>query len=431
MPDETIGSRLSHAWNAFMGRDPTQVHADLGPSSYVRPDRFRFYRGNDKSVVSSIYNRISMDVANVNIEHVKLDDDNRSYVETIRSGINYCLNTEANIDQTSNAFIQDVVLSMFDEGVVCIMPVETTFNPKVTGSFDIKSMRTAKIKEWFPQHVKVEAYDERIGKHKEVVLPKSVVAIIENPFYTIMNEPNSTLQRLIRLLNQIDRLNEQNAAGKLDLIIQLPYSIKSPARQAQAENRRKSIEVQLTGSQHGIAYIDATEKITQLNRPVENQLWQQATELTSMLYNQLGLTESIFDGTADEQTMLNYYNTTIDPILTAISKEIGRKFLTKTARTQHQAIWYFRDPFKLVPVNQLAEIADKFTRNEILSSNEVRALIGRKPSGDPRADQLRNSNMPDQDQGLSAEDAMMEKEELSGESDGSIADQVRAAVEGS
>jgi len=408
--EESFGSRLMHAWNAFTGKDPTQTYVDIGSGSYRRPDRFRFYRGNDRSIVASIYNRIAIDVANINMEHVRLDEDDRSYVETLKSGINYCLTQEANIDQTSNAFIQDLVLSMFDEGVVAIMPVDTTLNPKVTGSFDVTSMRVARIIEWYPEHVRLNAYDERDGKHKEVVLPKSIVPIVENPFYSIMNEPNSTLQRLIRVLNNIDRLNEQNSSGKLDLIIQLPYSIKSPARKEQAENRRKSIEAQLTGTKYGIAYADATEKITQLNRPVENQLWTQATELTQMLYNQLGLTETIFNGTADEQTMLNYYNSTIDPILTAISKEMGRKFLTKTARSQHQAIWYFRDPFTLVPVEKIANIADTFTRNEILSSNEVRALIGRKPSMDPRADELRNSNMPMQDQPMPAEAEQMGEE---------------------
>ena len=408
--EESFGSRLMHAWNAFTGKDPTQTYVDIGSGSYRRPDRFRFYRGNDRSIVASIYNRIAIDVANINMEHVRLDEDDRSYVETLKSGINYCLTQEANIDQTSNAFIQDLVLSMFDEGVVAIMPVDTTLNPKVTGSFDVTSMRVARIIEWYPEHVRLNAYDERDGKHKEVVLPKSIVPIVENPFYSIMNEPNSTLQRLIRVLNNIDRLNEQNSSGKLDLIIQLPYSIKSPARKEQAENRRKSIEAQLTGTKYGIAYADATEKITQLNRPVENQLWTQATELTQMLYNQLGLTETIFNGTADEQTMLNYYNSTIDPILTAISKEMGRKFLTKTARSQHQAIWYFRDPFTLVPVEKIANIADTFTRNEILSSNEVRALIGRKPSMDPRADELRNSNMPMQDQPMPAEAEPMGEE---------------------
>lgn len=398
--NEPLSNRLSHAWNAFLGRDPTPPqnyrrnwYAEYAGSNSVRPDRPRLsFSGNDKSIVNSVYNRIAMDVAAINIEHIRADE-NGNFLEVIDSGLNYCLNQEANIDQISNAFIQDVVLSMCDEGVVAIVPVDTTLNPKFTGSYDILSLRTGRIKQWYPEQVRVSLYNEKIGRHQEIILPKSIVAIVENPLYAVMNEPNSTLKRLIRVLNNIDRTNEKNSSGKLDLIIQLPYTIKSDARKLQAENRRKTIEAQLTGSKYGIAYTDATEKVTQLNRPVENQLWEQATDLTSMLYNQLGLTQAVFDGTAKEEEMLNYYSRTIDPILTAITKEMSRKFLTKKARTQHQKIWYTRDPFKLVTVEKIAQIADTFTRNEILSSNEVRALLGYKPSNDPRADELINSNI--------------------------------------
>lgn len=421
---DSFGTRLSHAWNAFLGRDPTPPFNPwvMNGGNTVRPDRPRFsFSGNDKSIVNAIYNRIAMDCADVNIEHCKVDE-NGNFLETIDSGLNYCLNTEANLDQTSNAFIQDLVMSLCDEGCVAVVPTDTTFNPKVTGSYDIKTMRVGKIKEWFPDRVRINLYNEQTGRKQDIILPKKVVAIIENPLYSVMNEPNSVLRRLIRVLNHIDRTNDQNSSGKLDLLIQLPYTIRSDARKEQAENRRKSLEAQLTGTKYGIAYVDATEKVTQLNRPVENQLWQQATDLTSMLYNQLGLASTVFDGTADEQTMLNYYSRTINPILTAISKEMARKFLTKTARTQQQTIWFFRDPFKLVPVEKIANVADVFTRNEILSSNEIRALIGYKPSDDPRADELINSNIntaeeeqmsdnPEEEQGMPDEAELEEMEQ--------------------
>lgn len=432
MPKETMGQRLSHAWNAFMGRDPTDfVPQNIGPASYIRPDRAAqpYFGDSRRSVVASIYNRISLDCSAIKIEHAKIDD-NRNYVETIKdSGINHCLTIEANIDQTSNDFIQDVVFSMFDEGVVAVVPIDTTLNPNVTGAYDILTMRTAQIKEWYPKHIKVSVYNENDGKHYDMVVPKQSTAIITNPFYSIMNEPNSTLKRLLKVMAHIDSINNQNASGKLDLIVQLPYTIRSQSKSDQAENRRRQIEAQLVDSKYGIAYMDATEHITQLNRPLENNLWKQYTDLQTLLFNQLGLTEAILNGTAGEQELINYYNSTINPILTAITKEMTRKFLTKKARTLGQVIWYFRDPFQLVPVNQIAEIADKFTRNEILSSNEVRGLIGRRPSDDPRADQLRNSNMPDQDQGGGgmpiAEDEAAEEEEPY-----DIQSELRKAIEG-
>ena len=385
--------RLQHAWNAFLNRDPTDYYGNVGGPSYgYRPDRTRFSRGNEKSIVTSVYNRIALDVAAMNVVHAKLDDDER-YSSTIKSGLNRCLTKEANIDQTGRAFIQDIVMSLLDEGCVAIVPVDTTFNPTVTNSYDILSMRTAKILEWYPNHVRLRLYNERTGKKEEITLPKSTVAIIENPLFAVINEPNSTMQRLIRKLNILDSIDEQSGAGKLDLIIQLPYVIKSEARRQQAENRRKDIEMQLAGSKYGIAYTDGTERITQLNRPVENNLMKQIEYLTSMLYSQLGITQTILDGSADDKTMLNYYSRTIEPILAAIVDEMERKFLTKTARTQGQTIMFFRDPFKLVPINDIAEIADKFTRNEILTSNEIRQLIGMKPSDDPGADELRNKNL--------------------------------------
>lgn len=385
--------RLQHAWNAFLNRDPTDYYRNVGGPSYgYRPDRTRFSRGNEKSIVTSVYNRIALDVAAMNVVHAKLDDDER-YSSTIKSGLNRCLTKEANIDQTGRAFVQDIVMSLLDEGCVAIVPVDTTFNPTVTNSYDILSMRTAKILEWYPNHVRVRLYNERTGKKEEITLPKSTVAIIENPLFAVINEPNSTMQRLIRKLNILDSIDEQSGAGKLDLIIQLPYVIKSEARRQQAENRRKDIEMQLAGSKYGIAYTDGTERITQLNRPVENNLMKQIEYLTSMLYSQLGITQTILDGSADDKTMLNYYSRTIEPILAAIVDEMERKFLTKTARTQGQTIMFFRDPFKLVPINDIAEIADKFTRNEILTSNEIRQLIGMKPSDDPGADELRNKNL--------------------------------------
>ena len=386
----TFGSRLKHAWNAFMNKDPTYKNYGTGYS--MRPDRPRFSRGNERSIVTSVYNRIALDVAAININHCRLDKDGR-FVETIDSNLNNCLNLEANMDQTGRAFIQDIVMSMFDEGSVAIVPVDTTINPEVTSSYDILSMRTGKVVEWYPNSVRVKLYNDRTGQKEEIVLPKSSVGIVENPLYAVINEPNSTMQRLIRKLNILDSIDEQSGAGKLDLIIQLPYIVKSDARREQAEKRRKAIEDQLSGSKYGIAYTDGTEKVTQLNRSVDNNLMKQIEYLTSMLYSQLGITQAVLDGTADEKTMLNYYTRTVEPIISAIVDEMKRKFLTKTARSQLQSIVFFRDPFKLVPVNDLAEISDKLTRNEIVTSNEIRQKIGMKPSSDPKADQLRNSNI--------------------------------------
>lgn len=390
--DQTFGSRLKHAWNAFRNRDPTSLYRDYGYSYSYRPDRVRFTRGNERTIITSIYNRIAIDIASVDIKHCRLDENNR-FVEEINSGLNSCLNLEANLDQTGRAFKQDIVMSMFDEGCVAIVPTDTTANPKLTSSYDILTMRTGKILEWYPEHVKVRIYNEKKGKKEELILPKSTVGIVENPLYAIINEPNSTMQRLIRKLSLLDITDEQTASGKLDLIIQLPYIIKSEARRQQADQRRKDIEMQLAGSKYGIAYTDGTEKITQLNRSLENNLLKQIESLTNTLYSQLGITQTILDGTADEKTMLNYNNRTIEPIVSAIVDELKRKFLTKTARSQGQSIMFFRDPFKLVPINNIADIADKFTRNEILTSNEVRQLIGFKPSSDPKADQLINSNI--------------------------------------
>lgn len=385
--------RIKHGWNAFLNKDPTYNYRDLGGPSYgYRPDRMRFTRGNERSIVTSVYNRIALDAASIDIMHVQLDKDDR--FESVRnSALNECLTRNANIDQTGRAFIQDVVMSMLDEGCVAIVPVDTTFNPDVTNSYDINTMRTAKIVEWYPAHVKVNLYNDRTGRKEDLILSKKTVAIIENPLYAVINEPNSTMQRLIRKLNLLDVIDEQSGSGKLDLIIQLPYVIKTDARRQQAEQRRKDIEMQLSGSKYGIAYTDGTERITQLNRSVDNNLMKQIEYLTSMLYSQLGITQAILDGSADDKTMLNYYNRTIEPIVSAIVDEIQRKFLTKTAITQKQAIAYFRDPFRLVPVNEIAEIADKFTRNEIMTSNEIRQIVGMKPSKDPNADELRNKNL--------------------------------------
>lgn len=390
----SLGSRLKHAWNAFnaFNNNETSRYRDLGSSYGYRPDRPRLTRGNERSIITSVYNRIALDAAAINVQHVRLDENNR-FLHVIESGLNTCLTTEANIDQIGRAFIQDVVMSMFDEGCVAIVPVDTTVNPELTGSYDILSMRTGKILEWYPKHIKVRVYDERTGTKRDTTMSKSVAAIIENPLYAVINEPNSTMQRLIRKLNLLDVIDEQSSSGKLDLIIQLPYVVKTEARRVQAENRRMDIEKQLTGSKYGIAYTDGTERITQLNRPVENNLMKQIEYLTSMLYSQLGITQSILDGSADDKTMLNYYNRTIEPILSAIVDEMKRKFLTKTARSQLQSISFFRDPFKLVPVTEISEIADKFTRNEIMTSNEIRQVIGMKPSEDPKADELRNKNL--------------------------------------
>ena len=388
----TLGSRLRHAWNTFLSRDPLSYRYSFGPSYSYRPDRPIFSRGNERSIVTSVYNRIALDVSSMTIQHVRLDENDR-FKEVIESGLNNCLNLEANIDQTGRAFVQDIVMSMLDEGCVAIVPVDTTFNPKETGSFDITTMRTGKMLEWYPQHVKVRVYNDRKGEKEDIFVPKSTVAIVENPFYSVMNEPNSTMQRLIRKLNLLDAIDEQSGSGKLNLIIQLPYVIKTAARRQQAEERRKDIEEQLSGSKYGVAYTDGTEHVVQLNRPVDNNLMSQIEYLTSMLYSQLGLTQGIMDGSADEKTMQNYYTRTIEPILSAIVDEMKRKFLTKTARSQKQSILFFRDPFKLVPVGEIAEISDKMTRNEIMTSNEIRQKIGKKPSTDPKADELRNSNL--------------------------------------
>lgn len=395
--EQTLGSRLRHAWNAFRNRDPTDQYRDIGSGYYYRPDRVRLTGGNERSIVTSIYNRIALDVAAVDIKHCKIDENGR-FISEVNSDLNSCLTLEANLDQTARAFKQDIIMSMLDEGCVAIVPVDTTLDPNVTNSYDILSMRTGKILEWYPMHVKVRVYNEKTGRKEDIILPKSDIGIIENPLYAIINEPNSTMQRLIRKLSLLDITDEQTASGKLDLIIQLPYVIKTEARRQQAENRRKDIEMQLASSKYGIAYTDGTEHITQLNRSVENNLLKQIESLTSTLYSQLGITQSILDGTADEKTMLNYNNRTIEPFVSAIVDEMKRKFLTKTARSQKQTIMYFRDPFKLVPVNDIAEIADKFSRNEILSSNEIRQIIGIKPSDDPKADELVNANIRQPDE---------------------------------
>jgi hypothetical protein len=402
-------TRLKHAWNAFTNRDPTRYYHDIGPSYSYRPDRFRMTRGNERSIITSVYNRIAIDVAAIDIKHVQLDDEGR-FLNEINSGLNNCLTVEANIDQTGRAFIQDVVMSMMDEGCVAIVPTDTDIDPDKSSGIDILTMRTGQIIDWYPQHVKVRLYNEATGLKQDIILPKKTVGIIENPLYSVVNEPNSTLQRLIRKLNLLDAVDEQSSAGKLDLIIQLPYVIKSEARRTQAEKRRKDIEQQLAGSKYGIAYVDGTEHVTQLNRSVENNLMKQIEYLTSMLYSQLGITQAVLDGTADEKTMLNYNNRSIEPIISAIVDEMRRKFLTKTARTQHKSIKFFRDPFKLVPVADLAEIADKFTRNEIMTSNEIRQVIGMKPSDDPKADQLVNSNLNQSNEEILEEELPAETE---------------------
>ena len=388
----SFGNRLKHAWNAFFSRDPTYMYKDVGSSYGRRPDRPRLSRGNERTILTSIFNRIALDVSGIEIKHCRLDDNGR-FMEEIDSGLNNCLNLESNIDQTGRSFIQDIVMSMLDEGCVAIVPVDTTLDPKVTQSYDILSMRTGKILEWFPEHVKVRVYNDKTGNKEDIIVPKSTVAIIENPLYAVINEPNSTAQRLKRKLSLLDITDEQTASGKMDLIIQLPYVIKTPARRQQAEERTKEIESQLANSKYGIAYTDGTEKVTQLNRSLENNLLKQVEYWQDMLYSQLGITKEIMNGTADEKTMLNYFNRTVEPIISAIVDEMKRKFLSKTARSQHQSIMFFNDPFKLVPIDNIAEIADKFTRNEILTSNEIRQIIGMKPSSDPKADQLVNSNI--------------------------------------
>ena len=384
-------NRIQRGWNAFSNRDPTNDSNDQGMSYFYRPDRPRFTRGNERSIVTSVYNRIAIDASAINIQHVRLDDNGR-FSSIIESGLNNCLTLDANTDQTGRAFIQDAVMSMLDEGCVALVPIETDKDPD-TGSFEIFSIRTGKIIEWRPKTVKVRTYNARTGKKEDIYVPKNSIAIVENPLYAVINEPNSTMQRLIRKLSLLDVTDENTASGKLDLIMQLPYTIKTEARRKQAEDRRKDVEMQLASSKYGIAYADATERITQLNRPVENNLMKQIEYLTSMLYSQLGITQTILDGTAADKTMLNYYNRTLEPIVSAIVDEMKRKFLTKTARTQGQSIMFFRDPFKLVPINDIAEIADKFTRNEIMTSNEIRQIVGMKPSDDPKADKLINSNI--------------------------------------
>lgn len=385
--------RIRNGWNAFINnRDPTYEYRNIGTGYSYRPDRVRFTRGNERSIVTSVYNRIALDVAAIDIRHCRLDENGR-FKEYIDSPLDECLNLEANVDQSGRSFIQDVVMSMLDEGCVAIVPVETSKDPNITDSYNIWSMRTGKILEWYPNDVRVRVYNDKTGNKEDILLSKKYVAIIENPLYAVINEPNSTMQRLIRKLNLLDVIDEQSGSGKLDLIIQLPYLIKTDARRSQAEKRRRDIEEQLSGSKYGIAYTDGTEKITQLNRSVDNNLMKQIEYLTSMLYSQLGITQAVLEGTADEQAMLNYTNRTIEPIISAIVDEMKRKFLTKTARSQNQTIAFFRDPFRLVPVNNIAEIADKFTRNEILTSNEIRQIIGIKPSDDPKADQLINSNI--------------------------------------
>lgn len=388
----TFGSRLKHAWNAFLRREPASYYQGLGPGSSYRPDRPRFSRGNERSIVTSVYNRIALDAAAITIQHVRLDEDGR-FLSVKDDGLNTCLTLEANIDQTARAFMQDVVMSMLDEGSVAIVPVDTTDNPEDTEGYDILSLRTGRIMDWYPRHVKVRVYNDRTGQKEDITLEKSMVGIVENPLFSVINEPNSTMQRLIRKLNLLDCVDEQSSSGKLDLIIQLPYVIKTETQRRQAQVRRQEIEDQLSGSKYGIAYTDGTERVVQLNRAAENNLMAQIEYLTSMLYSQLGITKEVMDGSADEKTMLNYYNRTVEPILAAIVDEMKRKFLSKTARTQRQSISFFRDPFKLITIADLAEAVDKFTRNEVMSSNEFRQVINMKPSKDPRADELRNKNL--------------------------------------
>ena len=408
---ETFGDRLKHAWNVFMNRDPTPPHTMMLSGNSRRPDRHRFSRGNERSIVTSVYTQMGTDVASLDFRHVQLDKEGR-YLSDLPTKLNNCLSVEANLDQTHRAFFRDIIESVCDEGVIAVVPTDTTLNPAVSDSYDIATMRTGKILKWYPEEVDVQVYNEKTGEKVDVRLKKSMVAILENPFYAVMNESSSTLQRLIRKLNLLDAIDEQSGAGKLDLIIQLPYVVKSPTRRQQAEERRKEIEEQLAGSKYGIAYADGTERITQLNRPVENNLMKQIEYLTSMLYSQLGITQAVMDGTADEQTMLNYYHRTIGPFADMIVDEFKRKFITKTSRTQGKTIMYFRDPFKLVPVEKVADIGDKFVGNEILSPNEVRQIIGRKPSSDPKADQLINRKIRQPEENM---DAMSEAPEITDE----------------
>lgn len=407
--ESSFGSRLKHAWNAFFNKDPTidyQIPNVISGGYSYRPDRYRFTKGGERTIIASIYNRIAVDCASIDVKHVRLDYNGR-FLEEMNSDLNECLTVEANVDQTGRSFIEDAIISMLDEGCVAIVPVDASLDPtKKSDAYDIETLRTGKIVQWYPRHVRVRVYNEITGRKEEIVLPKKMVAIVENPFYSVMNEPNSTLQRLIRKLSLSDYLDEQTTSKKLDLIIQLPYIIKTESRRKQAEQRRNDIINQLSDSDYGIAYTDGTEKITQLNRPIENQLASQIEYLTSMLYSQLGMTQEILNGTADEKTMLNYYSRTIEPILSALTEEMKRKFLSKTARTQGQSIEFFRDPFKLVPTSQISEMADKFTRNEIMTSNEIRQIIGMKPSEDPNADELRNKNLS-----ASSDDPRMHTEE--------------------
>lgn len=410
----SFGSRLKHAWNVFRNKDPS-IYANAGPSYYYNYNRPRLSGGNERSIVNAIYNRIAVDVSLILFRHVRVDENN-AFIEVLNSKLNNCLETEANMDQSGRQFIHDVVLSMLDEGVVAITPIDTTLDPKLN-TYEILTMRTGSILDWYAEDVKVRVYNERSAKKEDVLVPKKMVAIVENPFYSVMNERNSIAQRLVRKLNMLDTIDERYGSDRLDLIIQLPYIIKSEARKQQAEARRKDVESQLAGSKYGIAYTDGSEHITQLNRPVENNLMEQVEYLTRMLFSQLGMTQSVLDGTADEKTLNNYFHMTIEPIASAIVDEMQRKFLTKTARTQKQAIMYFRDPFRLIPVSELAELSDKLARNEIMTSNELRQRMGMKPSDDPAADQLRNKNMPIEATGKSADaiDNVETKEEIQNE----------------
>lgn len=407
--ENSFGERLKHAWNAFNGR-PKIEYREIGSSYSYRPDRIRLSGRNERSIVTSVYNRIAMDVAAIKIRHVRTNDDG-NFESYIKSGLDSCLTLEANIDQSGREFIQDVVLSMFDDGVAAIVPVDTDLDPDTTKGYDILSMRVGQILDWYPQHIKVRVYDDRSGLKKDIIISKKNVAIVNNPLYAVINEPNSTMQRLIRKLVLLDAIDEQSGSGKLDLIIQLPYVVKSDARRKQAEERRAEIERQLTGSKYGIAYTDGTEHITQLNRPVENNLMKQIEYLTSMLYSQLGINQSILDGTADEKTMENYYARTCEPVISAIVDAMKRTFLSKTARSQNQSIMFFKDPFSLVPITEIAEMADKFTRNEIMSSNEFRSKIGLKPSSDPDADKLKNKNISHPEDENRADDKTSDEEE--------------------
>lgn len=410
-----MSRRVKNAWNAFMGRDPTTTYLGYGSSSYYRPDRVHLSAVSGRTIITSIFNRIALDVASIDIKHCLLDENGR-FKEEVKDGLDNCLTLEANIDQTAKAFIQDVVISMFDEGSIAIAPIDTIGDPTDTESYDIETMRVGQIVGWYPSHVRLNVYNDRTGRKQELIFAKSEVAIIENPLYAVINEPNSTLQRLLHKISLLDMIDDNNSSGKLDLILQLPYTVRSETKKREAEKRLQSLEDQLVGSKYGIGYIDATEKVTQLNRSVENNLFHQVEYLTSMLYSQLGITQSVMDGTADEKTMLNYYSRTIVPILSAITVEIKRKFLSKNARTRGHSIEFFQDPFDLVPVSEISEIADKFTRNEIMTSNEIRQVIGMKPSDDPNADVLRNKNLSAPKEGESTVvQQVTEKEEIQNE----------------